>query len=188
MRKGCRGRGHVVSRVQFKFDLPELQDLLPATTFVAAACSFLRPSLLHLHLSEEISVLFFLHISLLFSIRPFCSLSLGTCPWHSTPEYVPSSFLRPFTLIELRDVQFRPRTGPQRPKVGGDENAIVNKHVKHSSIGAPIRVTAKSGPQRPALGEVTANAVNKNVCIFYLHYTTVIVDGSCELVVDIWSL
>ncbi|KAH8118223.1 cyclin [Phellopilus nigrolimitatus] len=57
--------------------------------------------------------------------------------------------------------QPRARTGPQRPKVNSDENAIINKHVKQPSVVGPSRVFSKFGPQRPALGEVTSNAVNK---------------------------
>ncbi|KAI5117966.1 hypothetical protein M0805_001627 [Coniferiporia weirii] len=56
----------------------------------------------------------------------------------------------------------RARTGPQRPKIHSDENAILNRHVKQPAA-APGRAPTKSGPQRPALGEVTSTAVNKQV-------------------------
>lgn len=63
----------------------------------------------------------------------------------------------------------RNRTGAQRPRSNGDENAI-SKHTRQPS-GIAIAGSrlaggiAKSGPQRPALGEVTTLAVNRNkVC------------------------
>ncbi|KAH9919355.1 hypothetical protein B0H21DRAFT_671828, partial [Amylocystis lapponica] len=64
----------------------------------------------------------------------------------------------------------RTRTGPQRPKVNGDENAT-SRHVRQSSgiavAGAsrvPHSVAAIKNAvvaQRPALGEVTTTAVNR---------------------------
>ncbi|KAL5486181.1 CLB4 [Sanghuangporus weigelae] len=62
------------------------------------------------------------------------------------------------------NTKLRPRIGPQRPKLVGDENAnaLVSKHVKQASVGGPIRVPLKTGPQRPALGEVNPNAINKH--------------------------
>ena len=52
--------------------------------------------------------------------------------------------------------------------MNGDENVVMNKHVKQPSVVGPLRVPNKTGPQRPALGEVTATAVNKQVCLFFL--------------------
>ncbi|KAI0925977.1 hypothetical protein AcW1_008262 [Taiwanofungus camphoratus] len=65
----------------------------------------------------------------------------------------------------------RNRTGPQRPKVNGDENAM-SRHVRQSSnitytgasrVPHPLANshTVKNGIQRPALGEVTTTAVNR---------------------------
>ncbi|CCM04313.1 uncharacterized protein FIBRA_06484 [Fibroporia radiculosa] len=63
----------------------------------------------------------------------------------------------------------RNRTGPQRPKINGDENAT-SRHVRQSSSVAIQGVSrlphaavaaAKTGPQRPALSEVTTTAVNR---------------------------
>ena len=54
----------------------------------------------------------------------------------------------------------RSRTGPQRPKIHADENAIVTKNTIAASARVGVKATA--GPQRPALGEVTA-AVNRQV-------------------------
>lgn len=62
----------------------------------------------------------------------------------------------------------RNRTGPQRPKINGDENAT-SKLKQNASItvagmsriGQSVVNAVKNGPQRPALGEVTTTAVNR---------------------------
>ncbi|KAJ3491800.1 hypothetical protein NLI96_g486 [Meripilus lineatus] len=69
----------------------------------------------------------------------------------------------------------RNRTGPQRTRTNGDENAA-SKHLRQpSSIVAAtasrsthslVNVHAlKNGPHRSALGEVTTTAVNRKVCV-----------------------
>ncbi|THH07153.1 hypothetical protein EW145_g3573 [Phellinidium pouzarii] len=64
--------------------------------------------------------------------------------------------------MSLHKFAARARTGPQRPKAAGDENAIINRHVKQPAAAiAAVRASAKFGPQRPALGELTSTAVNK---------------------------
>ncbi|KZT07639.1 A/B/D/E cyclin [Laetiporus sulphureus 93-53] len=63
----------------------------------------------------------------------------------------------------------RNRTGPQRPKGNGDENAT-SQHIRQSSSGSIKNATfvvpanphaTKIGPQRSALGELTTAAVNR---------------------------
>lgn len=61
----------------------------------------------------------------------------------------------------------RNRTGPQRVKVNGDENAA-SRHIRQSSSGAiagasrvPHVGIKQTISQRPALGEVTTTAVNR---------------------------
>ncbi|OSX58766.1 hypothetical protein POSPLADRAFT_1151738, partial [Postia placenta MAD-698-R-SB12] len=63
----------------------------------------------------------------------------------------------------------RNRTGPQRVKVNGDENAA-SRHIRQSSSGAiagasrvPHVGIKQTISQRPALGEVTTTAVNRKV-------------------------
>ncbi|THH12714.1 hypothetical protein EW146_g7432 [Bondarzewia mesenterica] len=62
----------------------------------------------------------------------------------------------------------RNRTGPQRPKINGDENATSKLRQSTSitvagvsRIGHSVFNAVKNGPQRPALGEVTTTAVNR---------------------------
>lgn len=70
----------------------------------------------------------------------------------------------------------RNRTGPQRLKINGDENAT--RHVRQGSgvaaAGAsriPHGNVTKNGVQRPALGEVTTTAVNRKVSCFPIPFT-----------------
>ena len=67
-------------------------------------------------------------------------------------------FQHPLIQLILIKLPARARIGPQRPKINGDENAVVNKHVRHQSGFGFGRVVSKIGPQRPAFGEAVKNA------------------------------